>query len=394
MGFYIATSHEIKDGKVTDVYFQRTVEILKKKNIDKKVKAEIRTTTLPSDWDWGVLCGVEEVVHFLEDKPVDVRCMREGTIFKADEPVLEIAGNYTDFAILETALLGLLCQASGIATKASRCRIAAENKTVLSFGARRMHPALAPMIDRAAIIGGCDGVSVIKSAEMLGITPRGTMPHSLILVVGDPIEAFLFFHEIEPIDIPRIALIDTFGDEKFEAIKAAETLGNNLSAIRIDTPGSRRGDLKKIIEEIRWELDIRGFKNVKIFVSGGLDEYTILQLNEIADGYGVGTSLSNAPVINFAMDIVEIEGKPITKRGKFSGSKDVLQCPHCNYRKVILKNTELQKCPLCEKECESLLIPLIENGKVIVDLPSHQQIRDYVLTQLKRFQLKLPAKTS
>ncbi|MEW6097500.1 MAG: nicotinate phosphoribosyltransferase [bacterium] len=389
MEFHIATSQQIKDGKVTDVYFQRTVEILKEKNIDKKVTAEIRATDLPLDWNWAVLCGIEEIAYLLQDKPVQIRCMREGTIFKAGEPVLEIAGNYTDFAILETALLGLLCQASGVATKASRCRIAAENKTVLSFGARRMHPALAPMIDRAAFIGGCDGVAVIQSAEMIGITPKGTMPHALILIVGDPVEAFLLFHEVEPIDVPRIALVDTFGDEKFEAIKAAEALGHNLSAVRIDTPNSRRGNFKKILEEVRWELNIRGFKDVKIFVSGGLDEHSILQLNEVADGYGVGTSLSNAPVVNFAMDIVEIEGNPIAKRGKLSGSKNVLQCPDCHQRKVVPKDTELEKCPLCKKKYESLLDTLIKDGKVVADIPSPKKIRDYVLIQIKDFELKL-----
>lgn len=390
MGFHIATSQEIKAGEVTDVYFQRTVEILKKKNIDKNVSAEIRATDLPLDWKWAVLCGIEEVAYFLQDRPVQVRCMREGTIFKAGEPVLEIAGNYTDFAILETALLGLLCQASGVATKAARCRIAAKERTILSFGARRMHPALAPMIDRAAFIGGCDGVAVIKSAKMLDIIPRGTMPHSLILVIGNPVSAFLLFHEVEPPDVPRIALVDTFGDEKFEAIKAAEALGRNLSAVRLDTPASRRGDFKKILEEVRWELDVRGFKDVKIFISGGLDEYSILQLNEVADGYGVGTSLSNAPVINFAMDIVEIEGKPIAKRGKLSGSKDVFRCPKCYHTKIVLHGDfNLKKCHLCKKEYEPLLNILIKDGKVVRDLPSTQKIRDYCLTQIKDMELKL-----
>jgi nicotinate phosphoribosyltransferase len=389
MGFYIATSQEIKEGKVTDVYFQRTVEILKEKNIDKNVAAEIRASELPLDWDWAVLSGIEEIAYFLQDRPVKVRCMPEGTIFKAGEPVLEISGNYTDFAILETALLGFLCQASGVATKAARCRIAAKDKTVLSFGARRMHPALAPMIDRAAFIGGCDGVAVIKSAEMLGISPKGTMPHALILIVGDAVSAFLLFHEVEPADIPRIALIDTFGDEKFEAIKAAEALGKDLFAVRLDTPGSRRGDFKKILEEVRWELDLRGFKDVKLFVSGGLDEYSILQLNEVADGYGVGTSLSNAPVINFAMDIVEIEGKPVAKRGKLSGSKDVFRCPNCYHTKIVLKETDLQQCHLCKKRYESILDTLIQDGKIITDLPAIQQIRDYVIGQIKNMELKL-----
>jgi len=121
-----------------------------------------------------------------------------------------------------------------------------------------------------------------------------------------------------------LSLIDTFNDEKFEAIRCAEALGERLTAVRFDTPSSRRGDMVELLREVRWELDIRGYKHVKLFVSGGLDEYEILQLNEVADAYGVGTAISNAPTINFAMDIVEIEGKPIAKRGKMAGGERYL----------------------------------------------------------------------
>ncbi len=54
---------------------------------------------------------------------------------------------------------------------------------------------------------------------------------------------------------------------------------------------------------------------MKLLASGGVDEYEILALNPVADGYGVGTSIANAPVLNFALDIMEIEGKPMAKRG-------------------------------------------------------------------------------
>src|SRR5690606_27067049 len=126
---------------------------------------------------------------------------------------------------LETAMLGLLCQASGVATKAARIRRLAGDKTVVSFGARRVHPAVAPVIERAAYIGGCDGVSVVMAAELLGEDPTGTTPHALILLMGDTVDAMLAYDRVLPPDVPRIALIDTFQDEKFEAIRVAEALG-------------------------------------------------------------------------------------------------------------------------------------------------------------------------
>src|SRR3712207_8610010 len=88
----------------------------------------------------------------------EVRAVPEGTICRPHEPVLTLTGPYGAFAEHETALLGLLCQASGIATGAARCRIAAEDRPVISFGARRMHPAIVPMIERSAFLGGCDRV--------------------------------------------------------------------------------------------------------------------------------------------------------------------------------------------------------------------------------------------
>jgi len=109
---------------------------------------------------YRVLAGVEEVATLLRDLPVTVRAFPEGAIFGGMQPVLTIEGRYVDYAQYETALLGLVCQASGVATKAARCKKAAGERPVVSFGARRMHPALAPMIERNAYLGGCDGVAV------------------------------------------------------------------------------------------------------------------------------------------------------------------------------------------------------------------------------------------
>src|SRR6266403_2885988 len=322
--FHVASEPEIKAGQVSDVYFARTVQILNARGIRKRVKAEVRLKSFPqADWLFGVLAGIEEVAGLLEGLPVNVWAMDEGTLFGAHEPVLVIEGTYVEWAEYETALLGLLCQASGIATKAARCKRAAGDRQVISFGARRMHPSLAPMIERNAFIGGCDGVAVTKSAELIDADPMGTIPHSLVLMIGDTVEALKAFNDVIEPKVRRVALIYTLQDEKFEAIRVADALGKDLYAVRLDTPSSRRGDFYRILEEVRWELDLRGYNHVKILASGGVDEYEIMGLNPVADGYGVGTSIANAPVLNFALDIMEIEGRPMAKRGKWSGAKEV-----------------------------------------------------------------------
>ena len=73
---------------------------------------------------------------------MNLKAIPEGTIFKAKEPIFNIEGYYNDFALFETAILGFLCQASGIATQAARCRKLAGDRTIIHFGARRMHPAI------------------------------------------------------------------------------------------------------------------------------------------------------------------------------------------------------------------------------------------------------------
>ena len=128
------------------------------------MKAEFIAKSLPEKWPWALLAGLEEELYLLKHLPVKV-AMKEGTVFYPCEPVIEIEGLYQDFCVYETALLGLICQASGIATKAARFKRLAGERPVISFGARRMHPALAPMIERNAFIGGCDGFQCLNPAR-------------------------------------------------------------------------------------------------------------------------------------------------------------------------------------------------------------------------------------
>ncbi len=380
--FQTATFDDIKAGKITDVYFERTMKILKVKGIDKRVKAEFIAKELPDNAEWAVFAGLEEVAELLKGMKVNVRAMEEGTVFRPLQPVMEIEGMYTDFGIYETAILGLICQASGIATRAARCKMAAGERKVISFGARRMHPVLAPMIERNAYIGGCDGVAVAKSAELIGEEPMGTMPHALILVMGDVEKAIKAFDEVIEPEVKRTALVDTLIDEKFEAVKAAEALGGKLYAVRLDTPASRRGNFYRLIEEVKWELDIRGFGDVKIYVSGGINEEKVKELNPVVDGYGIGTWISNSPVVDFAMDIMEIEGRPHAKRGKWSGSKSVIRCEACGDDRIVSYTTVREHCD-CGGIQEDLLKPLVREGEIVRSLQKPKEIRKYVLNQLK-----------
>ncbi len=378
--FHIATGEEIKKGKTTDIYFSRAKEVLKKKGIDRRVVAECTASSLPLDYKWGILGGIEEVASLFEGCKVDVYAMPEGSAFYPREPVVRIEGNYRVFCELETPLLGFICQSSGIATKSARLKKLAGDRTILSFGVRRIHPALSPMIDRAAYIGGVDGFSCVAAEGLIGEKASGTMPHGLIITVGDQVKAWQYFDEVIDKKVPRIALVDTYSDEKEEAIMAAEAI-KDLSGVRLDTPGSRRGDITAMVDEVRWELDIRGYKNVKIFVSGGIDEKDLKELKNV-DGFGIGTCISNAKTIDFAMDIIEMEGTPVAKRGKFGGKKEVYRCSNCHKGKIVYKSTGRIKCDLCGSQMKSMLLPLVENGKIVGKFPPIKKIRDRAIEQV------------
>jgi len=388
-GLHVASPEEVRAGRVTDVYFLRGQEVLQAENENPVVVAEVRATTLPRDWGWAVFAGLQEALWLLEGRGtesgrgIEVQAIAEGSVFYAEEPVLTLVGSYLDFGILETALLGLLCQASGVATAAARCKVAASGRPVYSFGARRMHPAVSPMIERAAYVGGCDGVAAVKSGELIGVAPVGTMAHAMILILGEE-RAWRAFDRVMDGKLPRVALVDTFQDEKFGAVAAAMTLGKRLAAVRLDTPASRRGDFPAILREVRWELDERGFGDVKIFASGGIDERKILELNRFADAYGVGTAISNAPVVDFALDIVEVEERPRAKRGKLSGRKHLWECPECGDRGIAPWSASLRHCPRCGHRVRDLMDTWIARGRRKRGAPSAQDIRERAMQEIGR----------
>ena len=365
--FEIVGEDAIRDGRCTDIYFRRVVDVMEKDGVNPRVTMEVTAAGLPDPW--GVFCGLDDVVRLLEGVPVDVDAMPEGSIFSANEPVLRVSGRYRDFAVYETAILGFLCHASGVASAAAHIKLAARDRPVFSFGSRRQHPAIAAMIERAAWIGGVDAASNTCAPE--GIPLAGTMPHAFVMCYPRPEDAWCAFARGAGPEVPRIMLADTLSDEKVEAVRAAEC---GATAVRLDTPRSRRGDMRAIVEEVRWELDVHGYPDVKIFLSGGLSRDEVAAYRDVADAFGVGGAIANAPVIDFALDIVEIEGRPYAKRGKRSGVKQVYET--AGGRRVTL--------PLHAPAPEGavpLLLPCIRKGAVVAR-PNMQDARERVLSRL------------
>jgi nicotinate phosphoribosyltransferase len=319
-------SHEILSGDSADVYFTRAAGILAQEGRDPLVTMEVFAR------QDAVLCGIDEARNLLghvlaecDAAETRVDALSDGDRIAPKEVVLRIRARYRLFGLYETALLGMLAQSTGWATAAREVVDVAAPEPVISFGARHIHPDITDVLDYAAIVGGCVGASTPAGARLAGLAPTGTMPHSLVLIFGDTVEAALAFDRHVEKDVPRIVLVDTFKDEAEEALRVAHALGDRLYGVRLDTPSERGRVTPDLVHEVRARLDQAGFSHVKIVVSGGLNPERIQSFKDAGapvDSYAVGSYISGATPIDFTGDIKEIDGEPIAKRGRIPGLTD------------------------------------------------------------------------
>ncbi|RLM90356.1 nicotinate phosphoribosyltransferase [Halobellus sp. Atlit-38R] len=360
MEFDIVGPDAIRDGSATDAYFDRTETTLRHAGRNPRVVAEITADQFP-DGDYELLAGVKDAAALLEGRDVDVDAIPSGRLFDGG-PVMRIEGDYLEFARLETSLLGFLSHASGVGTAALDVRRAAPDSLVLSFGARHVHPSIAAMIERSAVIAGLDGFSHVAAGDVIGREASGTMPHALLICFGrgNQEQAWAAFDEAVEEDVPRVALCDTYSDEIDEVLRAAAALGDDLDSVRLDTTGSRRGNFRHIVREVRWTLDAHGREDVDIFVSGGLGPADLRELGDVADGFGVGGYVSNADPVDFALDIVEVDGEPAAKRGKLTGAKAVYRTADGGHHVGLRDRAG-------PDDGDALLQPLLRGGEIVED---------------------------
>jgi nicotinate phosphoribosyltransferase len=316
-------SVEILSGDSADVYFARAEHILEAEGRDPMVTMEVFTR------QDAILCGIDEAKnllgHVLADADPAETCLEaldDGDEISSKEIVLRIRARYRRFGLYETAFLGMLAQSTGWATASRECVDAAKPDPVISFGARHVHPDITDVLDYAAMVGGCVGASTPAGARLAGLNPTGTMPHSLVLIFGDTVEAALAFDRHIDADVPRIVLIDTFKDEAEEALRVAHALGDRLYGVRLDTPAERGRVTADLVHEVRARLDQADFHHVRIVVSGGLTPERIRYFKDAdapVDSFAVGSYISGATPIDFTGDIKEIDGTPIAKRGRIPG---------------------------------------------------------------------------
>ncbi len=328
----------------------------------------------------------DEFLDYLKDFRFtgNVYAIEEGEIFFPNEPVVQIEAPLIEAQIIETFLINTMQISILVATKAMRCFSVARGTGLVDFGLRRAHGTDAGMkAARASYIGGFLGTSNVLAGKEFGIPIFGTMAHSFILAFGDEEKAFEAFAEQYP-DTSTF-LVDTFDtlEGVKKAIRVAKKMNlKNFRGVRLDS-----GDILKLSKETRKLLDEAGFKDAKIFVSGGINEYKIKELLDNGapiDAWGVGTELvvsADVPYLDCAYKLVEYDGKPkmklSTKKLTYPSKKQVFR---------VYKNGLLHKdiLGLYDEEIEGkkLLKKVMENGKVCIKLPSLKEIREKAIENL------------
>jgi nicotinate phosphoribosyltransferase len=247
-----------------------------------------------------------------------VRAVPEGTIVFGDEPILEVDAPIGEAQLAESFLLNQTTLQTMLATKAARCRHAAAGRSVIDFALRRCQGIDAAVkLARVARIVGLDGTSNVAAADRYGLPASGTMAHSYVQAHADEVEAFRAF--ATAFGDKTVLLVDTYDTPQGieGAIQVAGEMrarGTELWGIRLDS-----GDLAELARLARRRLDEAGFPGMRIFASGGLDEYAIDELvNSGApiDGFGVGTALgvsADAPSLDSAYKLVCYDGRPVRK---------------------------------------------------------------------------------
>jgi nicotinate phosphoribosyltransferase len=373
---------------------------------------------LPAGRNFLVAAGLEQVIDFLENLRFaddelawladcgrfrrdfvdelaglrfsgDVDAIPEGTPFFADEPILRVVAKLPQAQLVETRIINLLQLQTLVASKAARCVLAAPGKLLVDFGLRRAHGAEAGLLSaRASYLAGFGGTSNVLAGKLWEVPLFGTMAHSFIQAHEDEQAAFANFARSHP--RANTMLIDTYDTEAAAAklVPLAARLAQDgiaIQAVRIDS-----GDLGEHARQVRAILDRGGLAGVKIFASGNLDEYRLLDLIAAGapiDGFGVGTRMNTSadhPYLDCAYKLQEYDGRPRRKRSEgkatWPGRKQV-------YRSVDAAGCFTADVLTTADDAlpgEPLLQPTMRAGRRLAPPLSLARMREYAAAQLAR----------
>jgi len=347
--------------------------------------------------------------------------MREGTPMFPGEPIVVVRGPIIQAQLIETMILLTINHQSLIATKANRIVRAAQGRSVMEFGSRRAQSYDAAIFgSRAAYIGGCDSTALVISERDYNVPCVGTMAHSWVQIFDSEYEAFKYYANLYPDNCTL--LVDTYNTIKSgvpNAIRVFDEVvipsGHRPRAIRIDS-----GDIAYLSKRARRMLDDAGYPDVKIIASNSLDEYIIRDLliqDAKVDSFGVGEKLITSktePVFGGVYKLAAVfENGEYLPKIKVSETVEKITTPGFKHPYRIFSretgqaiadyiachdeiidteaplvlfdpNAIWKKRTIQKFNCQPLLEPIFEAGRLIYDLPKLSYIQSYCKSEVAR----------
>ncbi len=358
--------------------------------------------------------------------------LKEGCVGYPQIPIIRIECDMVGAILIETYLLQTINFASLIATKATRISGLSthKNRNILEFGARRAQGESASIFGAyASILGGCIATANCLAEMNYGseVKATGTVAHSYIEFFPTEYDAFLAYANTYPDNVsllldtynvfesglPNLIKIDDYLIKKYP-----NDLNKRVKSARIDS-----GDLSRYYKRLRKALDKAGKTYIKLVASNSLDEKKIenMEIYEDAkfDFYGVGENLitsASDPVFSGVYKLVAVKNEDgtYTPKMKCSDSKtkaiipgkltvyrvydedDKAQCDIIALDEEIIEENKPIKIYnfnpddfhkfriITPKKIEKLLIPYIENGKLVYEMPTISERKEYVKEQLEK----------
>jgi nicotinate phosphoribosyltransferase len=346
---------------LVDLYELTMLEAYRSEGMNEPAVFSLFVRRLPENRNFLLACGLDTVLAFLEELHFSpsvverlvleegfdpdfgewlsrlrfrgaVRAVPEGTPVFENEPLLEIEAPLPEAQLVETFVMNQIHLQTVLASKAARVKRAAEGRSVVDFGLRRMHGIDAGIkAVRAFAIAGIDATSNVLGGELYGVPRAGTMAHSYVQAHSSELEAFRAFVRVYP---EGTLLVDTY--DTLEGVRNVVRLAGEMGerfrvrGVRLDS-----GDLATLSRATRRILDQAGLDQVRIVASGGLDEWKIrILLKEGApiDTFGVGTGMGvseDAPSLDIAYKLTEYAGEGRLKlspeKAIFPGAKQVFR---------------------------------------------------------------------
>ena len=331
-GVFRLPVERIREGYYSDVYFNRTVDVLRADHRHPNVLMQVFQK------NQAVIGGMDEAIAILklcaEDfSALSVHALYDGDGIKPWETAMTIEGDYSLFARLETVYLGVLTRRTKIATNVRQVVEAANGKQIIFMPARHDHHLIQTGDGYAAHISGAIGVSTDAQASWWGGRAIGTVPHALIAAYGgDTVLAARQFAEHTDPATNLVVLADFENDCVRTSLEVARALGGRLWGVRLDTSETLvdvsvqqvmgdfdpRGVNAQLCWLVRRALDREGFEHVKIVASGGFNVAKIERFEREGvpvDAYGVGSAFFMGSY-DFTADVVMVEGRPCGKIGR------------------------------------------------------------------------------